>query len=257
MRERTSGDTASAVVVLTSSESKRLLGKAVAAMPEVKTALQQGRLIIGNGTTNAYVAEEILRHPVPKIRYAAGVIYDGKLSVTPAAERLAPVCLEKGKVVDQPWTDFLMTFQAGDVFVKGANAVDPSGMAGVLVHDKAGGTIGKALPVVAARGGHLIMPVGLEKLVPSVLEATRACRPETCIASMGGAPALIAVANATVVTEVEAFRILAGVEATLISAGGVDGSEGSVVLCLTGEAAAVRQAFALAESIKGEPPVRR
>lgn len=244
-----------AVVVLTSSESKRLLGKAVAALPEVRAALKGGRVIIGNGTTNAFVAEEITGRKVPALRYAAGAIFERKLNVVPAEERLNAICLEKGQVVERPWVDFLQEFEAGDVFIKGANAVDPEGAAGVLVFDKAGGTIGKALPVVTARGGYLVMPVGLEKLVPSVIDAAQSWRPDKCIAAMGGTPGLMPVVNAMVITEIEAFGILCDVEATQLAAGGVDGCEGSVVLSLSGERAAVEEAYALAEEVKGEPAV--
>ncbi|MDH7571658.1 MAG: hypothetical protein QHJ73_18930 [Armatimonadota bacterium] len=247
----------SAVVVLTPSESKRLLGKAVAALPEVRAALDTGRVIIGNGSTNAFVAEEIVKERVSPLRYCAGAIFEGKLNVVPADERLSPYCLEKGQVVRKPWTDFLMEFEAGDVFVKGGNAVDPTGAVGVLVFDKAGGTIGKALPVVTARGAHLIMPVGLEKLVPSVAAAARACHPQRIVAGMGGVPGLIPVVNARVITEVEAFRVLANVDAVPLAAGGAAGCEGSVVLALVGARADVERAYAVAESVKGEPPVAR
>ena len=50
-----------AEVVLTSSESKRLIGKAVASMEVVKETLKSGLIIIIKGTTNSYVAEEILK----------------------------------------------------------------------------------------------------------------------------------------------------------------------------------------------------
>jgi len=43
---------------LTPSESKRLIGKGVAALPEVKNAR---RIIIIGGSTNGYVVEEILQ----------------------------------------------------------------------------------------------------------------------------------------------------------------------------------------------------
>lgn len=245
----------SAVVVLTPSESKRLLGKAVAALPEVQQALKSGRVIIGGGTTNAFAAEEIVGEKVPALRYAAGAIFGGQLSVVPAGDRLNPYCLDKGSVAKQPWADFLQEFGPGDVFIKGANAVDATGAAGVLVFDRSGGTIGRALPIVTARGAHLVMPVGLEKLVPSVRDAARRCRPDICIAGMGGAPALMPVVNAKVITEIEAFRVLAGVEATHLASGGVDGCEGSVVLALTGDSATVKRAYLLAEEIKGEPPI--
>ena len=49
-------------VTLTVAESKRLIAKAVAQMPIVKNALENGMVIITKGTTNAYVAEEITGH---------------------------------------------------------------------------------------------------------------------------------------------------------------------------------------------------
>jgi hypothetical protein len=58
-----------------------------------------------------------------------------------------------------------------------------------------------------------------------------------------------------VVTEIQAFAILAGVKAYHIASGGVGGSEGAVALALEGEEEKVIQAFELAKSVKGEPPV--
>ena len=73
------GKPVSALVVLTSSESKRLVAKGVAALPEVRQALQEGFVIIGRGTTNAFVAEELTGGKIEnKGHYAAGFIVDGE-----------------------------------------------------------------------------------------------------------------------------------------------------------------------------------
>jgi hypothetical protein len=70
------------VVTLTPSESKRLIAKGVMKLEEVPRALKHGAIIISLGTTNAYVAEEILNavsesiECIDKQRYAAGVITD-------------------------------------------------------------------------------------------------------------------------------------------------------------------------------------
>jgi hypothetical protein len=58
-----------------------------------------------------------------------------------------------------------------------------------------------------------------------------------------------------VITEVQAFAVLAGVRAYHIGSGGVGGSEGSVHLSLEGDEERVERAFELAKSVKGEPPV--
>jgi hypothetical protein len=60
----------------------------------------------------------------------------------------------------------------------------------------------------------------------------------------------------TVITEVEALRLLAGVEAIPIAAGGIGGAEGSIVLLLKGTESEVRKAIGLIERTKGETPVR-
>ncbi|MBL7133623.1 MAG: hypothetical protein ISS78_05950, partial [Phycisphaerae bacterium] len=46
--------------VVTPAMGKRLIGKAVAAHPAVQAVLKKGTLVIVAGTTNGYVAEEIL-----------------------------------------------------------------------------------------------------------------------------------------------------------------------------------------------------
>jgi len=66
---------------------------------------------------------------------------------------------------------------------------------------------------------------------------------------------LVPVPLAKVVTEIQAFAILAGGRAYHIGSGDVGGSEGSVHLCLEGDENTVEKAFELVKSIKGEPPV--
>src|SRR5512133_2715365 len=46
---------------LTVAAGKRLIGKATAALPEVAHALVEGTLVVLAGSTNGYVAEEILK----------------------------------------------------------------------------------------------------------------------------------------------------------------------------------------------------
>ena len=45
-----------AVFTLTSAESRRLIAKAVVAMPEFKAAWEDAYVILAGGTTNAYIA---------------------------------------------------------------------------------------------------------------------------------------------------------------------------------------------------------
>lgn len=246
-----------AVMVLDPPQSKRLIARAVAQLPEVQFALKNGRLIVGNGTTNAYVAEEILGRPLSKWRYAAGVVAGGRLDVTQGATRLEPVALERGRPYPGGWVELLREFEADDVFIKGGNALDPEGNVGVLLASPVGGTVGQMAGILAARGSHLIAPIGLEKLIPDVVEAARHCGTLATDWTDGLPSGMAVLQNARVVTELEAFEILAGVSAWQIASGGICGSEGSVTIALEGPRASVERAFQLAESLAGEPAIAR
>lgn len=247
---------ARALIVLNPAESKRLIAKGVAARPEVVWAKQHGRIVVGNGTTNAFIVEELTGERIDKVAYAAGVVWRGELGVTPGDGRLSPLVLIKGGRVDRPYVEAVREFEAGDVFIKGANAVDPQGRAGVLLASDVGGTIGAVIGALAARGSHLIIAVGLEKLIPCVLTAARKCGSRVVGRAHGIPSGLMPVVNAIIVTELEALCALADVEATHVASGGIEGSEGAVVIALEGSAQAVDRALEIADSVKGEPPVR-
>jgi hypothetical protein len=72
---------------------------------------------------------------------------------------------------------------------------------------------------------------------------------------MGLPGKIVPVTSSKVVTEIQAFALMAGVRAYHIASGGVGGSEGAVALTLQGEEKKVEKAFELAKSVKGEPPV--
>jgi len=250
-------DTHRALLVLTSSESKRLIGRAVARMPEVRRALAKGRIIIGNGTTNAYVAEELLGTKVSKWRFAAGVIAGSRLDVTPGATRLPPFALKHGKPFEGGWVELLREFGRGDVFVKGGNALDPEGNVGVLLASDVGGTVGQMFGIISARGAHLISPVGLEKLVPDVIEAARHCGIARTDLTDGIASGMAVLTGAQVVTEIEAFEVLCGVDAWHVASGGIAGSEGAVTIAVEGTPETVKAAADLAIALAKEPAVER
>jgi hypothetical protein len=244
-----------AMFTLTSAESKRLLARAVVAMPEVQNAVQSGIVIVGAGTTNAFVLEELTGKPVDKARYTAGIISKGRQCVTPLAERTAPAVFVKGEKSELSWEEAVDMMGANDVFIKGGNAIDVSGVVGVQMAHPQGGTIGKALPIVVARGSQLILPVGLEKLIPDVALAADISGIQSFDLSIGMKVGLMPVTYGQPITELEALEELAEVEAYCISAGGIDGSEGSVTLAVEGEDAEVEKIFKLIKSLKGEKPL--
>ncbi len=248
---------AAALVVLNPSESRRLIAKATVALPEVQHAFRHGTIIIARGITNAFVTEELLGVRVePKAGLTVGMVCSGITTGHSGPPAVTHHVIRHGKVVEgADSTKEILTFGPDDVFIKGGNAIDPQGNAGIFTSGLTGGTIGMAWPVVTARGSHLIMPIGLEKLIPSVIDAAKHSGIYHYNWTMGLPCRLTPVVLGKVLTEIQALAVLAGVEATHIGSGGVGGSEGAVVLSIEGEESRVEKAFELVKSIKGEPPV--
>jgi len=247
----------SALVVLNPPESRRLLAKATVALPEVKNAWENGMIIIGRGITNAYVTEELFGISLePKAGQTVGLVCNGFANSNAGQPPTTWHVIKKGKVVEGADSNVeILNFGPEDVFIKGGNAIDQQGNAGVYASGMKGGTIGMCWPIVTARGSHLIQPIGLEKLIPSVLEASKHTGIYHFKYSMGLPGRIIPVTSSKVVTEIQAFALLAGVKACHVASGGVGGSEGAVVLSLEGDEEKVKKAFDLAKSIKGEPAV--
>jgi hypothetical protein len=251
-----------ALFVLTPAESKRLIGKAVAEMEEVRHARQKAQILIGHGSTNVYVAEEILGKErlaelMKRDRYPSGVILRG-ISCTTLGEEKPPILILNRGVVEPPaptMAEMLRDFGPDSVFIKGANAVDPEGNAAVFVAHPEGGTIGWAIGTLLARGIQIVVPVGLEKMIPSVPKAIPLCGQQTFDYCQGLRVGLIPLAGAKVITEIEGLRKLAGVEATHVASGGCSGSEGAVTLVAEGNRESVEKAIRIVESVKGERPL--
>ncbi len=235
------------IVVITPSESRRLLAKGVLALPEVQRSLKDGLFMICRGITTAFVAEEVLGDTLNKPNCTAGIVTDGRLASTLPGEGQGPWVFRDGDLTPDGFDKALKDLTATDVVVKGVNAVDAEGYAAVIAANRFGGTIGAVRPAVTARGTNLIIPIGLEKLVPSVNKAVQKCGQGMFKYGMEATVGLMPVMQGLVLTEIEALAMLTGVTATHVASGGVGGSEGSDET--------VKQAFELVKSIKGEPPV--
>lgn len=239
-------------VILTVAESKRLIAKGVAVMTKMKRAMKEGMVVVATGTTNAYVLEELWGKRIDKRRYRSGVTTPEKpekLEI-PQEKPIPDVVFRKGEVVKE-----LDRFTAvnemgkGDVYLKGANALDyRHQMAGVIIGGSTGGTVGAVIGQIVGKKINFIMPVGLEKLVyEDINELHRLTSAEDY-----EGPNLWPVTG-TIITEIEALRILTGLKTTLLAAGGVAGAEGAVRLLLDGTEEQVNDAVKLVKSIKGEP----
>ena len=250
-----------ALFTLTPAESRRLIAKAVVRLPEVRKAWSDAYLLLAGGTTNAFVAQELLEdRSIEPGLCTAGISCDGLLCVTaPDSRRSFPNVFHKGvPEPDKTLADALSDYNRDTVVIKGANAVDMDGYVGVITAGFDGGTIPRIIGPVTSKGLTMITPVGLEKLVPSVREAAKALGGASRIGlSMGADCGMYCLGNTKIVTELEAIQILFGCQAALVCCGGIGGNEGAVTLAVDGEEDAVRaMADYLETEVKGEPPVK-
>lgn len=243
-------------VTLTPAESKRLIAKAVAALPEVKRALRRGTIIIGLGTTNARIAEELLGKKIEREKFVAGVVLPKGTCVVPREQRMGEIIIRRGKPIKTKSDDVLPELTADDVFIKGANALDASGTAGVFLASRRGGTVGRSLGTVVARGVNLIIPVGLEKFIPGSIQGVSKTAGIFRTSYATGCPLGIMPIVGKIVTELEAFEILTGGEAIPMGKGGISGAEGSITLLVRGTPKQLGKARRLVNDIKGEPGIK-
>jgi len=252
-------------VVLTPAESKRLIAKAVKNLPMIQQALREGTIIVDKSTTNAYVLNELIEEKVDVSWYSSGIIIPEGTCLTSKKGVLNARILVKGipqEVVQSGskrrstiYREWLETMDEKDVFIKSANALDPNWNAAVLAGTTHGGIIARILPVLRRRKVNLLVPVGLEKVLPiAIKDAQKEAGLYKIDDAMGMPCMLVPTKGGTVITELEAIKILTGTEAVPIAAGGVSGAEGAVTLVIRGTDEQIQMAKDLLLEIKGEKP---
>ena len=228
--------------LVTPAAGKRLIAHALTVHPAIQKALHSETLVVVAGTTNGYVAEEILKSlgqsdGFSRKRFFRGVVLPP--GETTAEGRLpdetgfpGDVVIERG--VWQRGTsifDVAPDLKEGDIILKGANALDlEHRQAAVLIGHPQGGTAMAALQAAVGRRVRLILPVGLEKRIVGDLSdlASRLNLPGN------SGPRLLPLPG-EVFTEIEAIRLMTGAEAEMIAAGGIGGAEGAVWLAVKGD----------------------
>jgi hypothetical protein len=266
-----------AQISLIPNESKKLIAKALANLDEIKTALQEGIVVLHPSSSTLFLAEEILGKIPETEVWMCGAITPRaacgddavKVWITthpeargkggPEAFPFSWV-IEKGKLSQgETLTSLFSRMGSKDIYIKGVNAIDPQGKVGVLIgNDIEGGTIGRVIYAQREKGFTIIYPVGLEKLIPvSMEEAVEAARYRLNLSYSMGARCSLLQCEGKVVTELKAIEILTGATAIPISAGGIDGAEGAITLVISGEDNQVKEAIAYIESVKGAKISRR
>ena len=244
-----------AEVVLTVAESKRLIAKGVAQLADVNKKMQEGMIVLCNGSTNAYVYEELVEEKIEKRTYVTGGMAPSHVGRSWRVEPRKSLVLVDG--APDPTLDrfsALEEMERGDIYIKGANALNyREGVAGITIGHPLSGTIGEAMGPIIGKKLHLLIPVGLEKEVPFDLEEASRLASEAD-EHLGKVFSLWPV-RGHIYTEIEALRTLCGVDSVPVAAGGIAGAEGGVRLLLMGEKSKVQRAVDLVHTVQGEPPL--
>ncbi|UCF10209.1 MAG: hypothetical protein JSW65_00550 [Candidatus Bipolaricaulota bacterium] len=243
-----------ATVVLSEGAGKRIIAKGVTAEPAVRRALESGTVVVTLGTTNAFVAEELLGEPIDRGAFAAGFI-DRVLNVNARLGERGELILRNGAPWEGAAEELLEGLAAGDVVIKGGNALDPWGTVGVLMAARTGGTVARYHALALARGVAIVIPISVRKAIHgSVSDLAMHLGADRIEHSMG-LPCGMYPLTGRVITELDALELLFDVRATQIAGGGVGLGAGSVSLLLEGEDEAVTGAFELVRSVADEPDV--
>jgi len=247
--------------IITPEAGKRLIAKAFVYIPEILRALKNQTIVVVAGTTNGYIAEELLKHieqsdGFKRDHFFRGITlpprYSSENTGKPGSEAEFPgdVIIEKGVwLKGKTIFDVSKDLNKGDIVIKGANAVDViNRKAAVLIGHSEGGTLIAALSAVIGKRAVLYIPVGLEKRVPGNLDQIA----ERINSPNASGPRLFPISG-NIVTELDAIRIITGASAEIIAAGGICGAEGCYYVAVSGSEDQVENAESIIKSAYNAP----
>lgn len=239
---------------LSIAAGKRLIAKSILSLPSITKALVKHTVVIVAGTTNSYVAEEILSKIGQRAGFQRECFYRG-ITLPPSYRSSDTQFIGDVVIVNGKWEKGLTIFDIvddltkEDIIIKGANAINMAHQeAAVLIGHTKAGTVGVAMQAVTGRRVELIIPVGLEKRI---------------FGDIGSIALKINAADASgpryfpikgyIITELEAINLLGGVEAELIACGGVSGAEGNYQIAVTGTPDQLDRLDGIVELLINEP----
>lgn len=257
-----------AEVTLTPYQAKLVMADAVLGLPELDRARREGRVALHPSTSTLPILQGLVDGERPSMP-VLGMVRPKGLCISverqaaartgdrlgrPPGGFLYTWVVEGGRLLEPaPLGEVLGQLRPGDVYVKGCNALDGDGRAGVLYASPRAGTIGTVIAAQPKRKFTIVLPVGLEKLIPgSIHAAARAARPKGIALATGQRCGVIPVPG-LVITEAGALERLFDVRCTVVAAGGVAGGEGGTVLVLTGEPSRVQASFDYVLEVKRRP----
>jgi len=233
---------------LTVNAGKWLIAKAISELECIKEVLSKGKLILFGGTTISALSELLIGFP---LRLSGRITPRGTVTAYQNSKNIPhTILIHQGKTYDLLGEDslaqnLLKSIDKSDVVVTGANGYDIYGNACLMAGSYGLGNRINLLAPMHTEGSRLIVAVGIEKLMPgSILEAIKHTGRTSSIWSMGASVGLVPLLG-EIITEIEAIKILVGVEAIVIGRGGINGAEGSSTIVAKGDRKSLEKLISL------------
>ena len=238
-------------VTLMVEESKELIAIGILEHMKMKNAWQNGRIVLKGGTTVSRISARLTGRPLAICgRMTERGTVDGLHEMTDS--HVLMIADNRSIPIDDVYMERLMTLGPDDVYVCSPNAMDAYGNAVIMAGDQDGGEIGYALSVCYANGVSVLIPAGIEKMVPGNLrDVVKKSGRKTKDISMGMAVGLVPM-EGEIFTEIEAVQQLARVECAAIGAGGIGMAQGSVTLDIWGDEQEVQTVLEIVTALKKE-----
>lgn len=240
-------------ITLSVEESKELIGKTILFHPLFKHSQEKGRILLKGGTTVSRICENLLGFP---LRICGRITERGTVSVGKDSNAPHTVLVGNGEWIniDEDIPGKTSSLGCDDLIVCSANAIDGKGNAVLMAGSEGGGDIGKSISNWYVEGVKVIIPVGIEKLVPGDLNETIKKTSRKGIEFSNGMAVGLLPLIGEIFTEVEAFKTIGDVEVSVIGSGGVYGAKGSAVFQIEGEVNEIDRIINLVREIKISRP---
>jgi hypothetical protein len=240
-------------ITLTVEESKELIARAVLLHPLIRHSKEKGTIILKGGTTVSKISEKLCGVP---LRICGRITERGTVSVWKDTDDPHTLLVKNGEYenIDSRILEKTIDLGSDDLIVCSANAFDNKNRATMMAGSIGGGNIGTSLSRWYTEGVKVLIPVGIEKLVPGDLDISisKASRKEV-IFSNGMSVGLLPLPG-EIFTEIEAFKMFGDVEVNVIGAGGLFGASGSYTFLVEGGDNAIDNIISLIKDIKESKP---
>lgn len=236
---------------LTVPEGKRLIAEGIVSLPEIKRALESGKILLKGGTTVSAISERLIGR---KLRISGRISPLGTKGSRKNVSLPHSILIMGHNVyeVDDKLEETVNSMGPEDICLISANAIDSEGNAAMMAGAPLGGNPGRIISGLMAEGVNIIIPVGLEKLIPGKIQQAVAAsgrkKPDT---AMGMAVGLIPLTG-RVFTEIDAIKAISGLDAVVIGRGGICGAEGASVFAVEGPKKQCKNLMDIIRDIKGK-----